>query len=108
MQSTNRLVLESCQRRGSFLHSLGRNLPDILAKTPDAAHVGQDPNPHTSELISKAVQIDTAMRESVPAGWKGDGIKERLVRRTLLPLVDGDREAMLRLFELVKNQPGYS
>ena len=85
-----------------------RNLPDILAKTPDGAHVGQDPNPHTSELISKAVQIDTAMRESVPAGWKGDGIKERLVRRTLLPLVDGDREAMLRLFELVKNQPGYS
>ena len=85
-----------------------RNLPDILAKTPDAAHVGQDPNPHISELISKAIQIDTAMREFVPAGWKGDGIKERLVRRALLPLVDGDREAMLRLFELVKNQPGYS
>lgn len=83
------------------------NLPDILTKTPDAAHVGQDPVWHDSELISKAVQIDTAMRAGVPADWKGNEIKERAVRRTLLGLVDGDREAMLRLFELIKNQSGY-
>ncbi|MBJ6978995.1 HsdR family type I site-specific deoxyribonuclease [Luteimonas sp. MC1895] len=84
-----------------------RNLPDILARPVDAKHVAQVPIWHESELISKAVQIDTAMRESVPADWKGNEIRERVVRGTLLKLVDGDRDARDRLFELVKNQPGY-
>ncbi|MBJ6981670.1 HsdR family type I site-specific deoxyribonuclease [Luteimonas sp. MC1572] len=84
-----------------------RNLPDILARPVDAKHVAQVATLHESELISKAVQIDTAMRESVPADWKGNQIKEQVVRSTLLGLVDGDRAAMLRLFELVKNQAGY-
>ena len=47
------------------------------------------------------------MRSGAPADWKGNEIKERSVRRTLLGLVDGDRDAMYRLFDLVKNQPGY-
>ena len=84
-----------------------RNLPDILAKPVDAKGVAEERSWHASELISKAVQIDTTMREGVPADWKGSEIKERAVRRTLLGLVDGDRTAMLRLFELVKNQSGY-
>ena len=84
-----------------------RNLPDILAKPADATHVRQAPGWHASELISKAVQIDDAMRMGVPADWKGNEIKEREVRRTLLGLVDGDRDVMSKLFDLVKNQPGY-
>ncbi|GAB3514365.1 type I restriction endonuclease subunit R [Pseudoxanthomonas daejeonensis] len=84
-----------------------RNLSDILAKPVDAAHTGEARDWHASELISKAVQIDTAMRAGVPADWKGNEIKERTVQRTLLGLVDGDREAMLKLFELAKNQLGY-
>ena len=84
-----------------------RNLPDILAKPADATHVMQAPAWHASELISKAVQIDEAMRMGVPADWKGNEIKEREVRRTLLEVVDGDRDVMLKLFDLVKNQPGY-
>ena len=84
-----------------------RNLADILAKPIDATHVAEEKIWHASELISKAVQIDTAMRSGVPADWKGNEIKERAVRRTLLDLLDGDRAAMLRLFELVKNQSGY-
>lgn len=84
-----------------------RNLPDILAKVPDARHIGEERIWHASELIDMAVKIDAAMREAVPAGWKGHEIKEREVRRALLPLVGGDRSAMLKLFELVKNQSGY-
>jgi type I restriction enzyme, R subunit len=84
-----------------------RNLPEILTKPVADKRVAEERNWHASELISKAVQIDTAMREGVPADWKGSEIKERAVRRTLLGLVDGDRAAMLRLFELVKNQSGY-
>lgn len=84
-----------------------RNLPDILTKPLDATHVGEKREWHASELINKAVQIDTAMRAGVPADWKGNEIKERAVKRTLLALVDGDRQVMLKLFELVKNRPGY-
>jgi type I restriction enzyme R subunit len=84
-----------------------RNLPDILAKVPDARHIGEERIWHASELIDMALKIDAAMREAVPAGWKGHEVKEREVRRTLLPLVGGDRSAMLKLFELVKNQSGY-
>jgi len=47
------------------------------------------------------------MRTDVPAGWKGDAIKERAVQRALLAVVDGNREAMFKLYELVKNQAGY-
>lgn len=84
-----------------------RNLADILATSIDGAHTNEDRTLHPSELVSKAVQIDTAMRTDVPADWKGDEIKERSVKSTLLGIVDGDRDAMLELFELVKNQPGY-
>ena len=86
---------------------LYRNLPDILARPADAVRVGDARTLHGSELINKAVQIDAAMRADVPADWKGDEIKERSVMRTLLALVDGDKAAMLKLFELVRNQPGY-
>jgi type I restriction enzyme R subunit len=84
-----------------------RNLADFLAKPASDAHIREERTWHPTELINKAIQIDTAMREDVPADWKGDEIKERTVRSTLLKLVDGDRETMLKLFELIKHQPGY-
>jgi type I restriction enzyme R subunit len=84
-----------------------RNLADILARPVGEAEVSDERPWHASELLNRAVKIDRAMRESVPADWKGNEIKEREVRRALLPLVDGDREAVLRLFELIKHQPGY-
>ena len=48
------------------------------------------------------------MREHAPAGWKGDQAREAQVLNALFRLVDRDREATHALFELVKNQPGYS
>ena len=84
-----------------------RNLPEILATPADATHVRDERNWHASELINRAVKIDTLMRTGVPADWKGDEIKERAVQRALLDALDGDREAMRKLFELVRNQPGY-
>lgn len=84
-----------------------RNLPDILTRSADARHVGEERTWHASELISKAIQIDTAMREDVPADWKGHEVKERTVKRILLELLDGDDEARDILFDLIKRQPGY-
>ena len=58
-------------------------------------------------MVELALQIDRAMREHAPAGWKGDQAREAQVVNALFPLMNRDREATRSLFELVKNQPGY-
>ena len=78
------------------------NLPDILASGVHSP--GPDEIERRAEL---ALTIDRAMREHAPAGWKGDQAREAQVKNALFPLLEGDREATLALFELVKNQPGY-
>jgi type I restriction enzyme R subunit len=54
-----------------------------------------------------ALQIDLAVRERAPAGWKGDQAREAQVLNALFPILDRDREATLALFEIIKNQSGY-
>jgi type I restriction enzyme R subunit len=60
------------------------------------------------EKAKLALTIDLAMRERAPAGWKGDDTKEAQVLNALFPLLDRDRTATPALFEIIKNQPGYS
>jgi len=54
-----------------------------------------------------ALEIDLAMREKAPAGWKGDDIREKQVLNALFPLMSRDRTATQAVFEIIKNQPGY-
>lgn len=54
-----------------------------------------------------ALQIDQAIRQQAPAGWKGDDTRERQVKNALFPLLSRDRDATLALFEIIKSQPGY-
>jgi type I restriction enzyme R subunit len=54
-----------------------------------------------------ALQVDQTMHEKTPAGWRGDEAKERTVQNFLYPLMQKDREATMKLFELLKNQPDY-
>jgi type I restriction enzyme, R subunit len=54
-----------------------------------------------------ALQIDQAMRERAPAGWKGDDIREKQVLNALYPIMALDRMATQAIFEIIKNQPGY-
>ena len=54
-----------------------------------------------------ALEIDRAIREHAPAGWKGDPVREREVKNVLFPLFNRDREATLAMFEIIKNQQGY-
>ena len=64
--------------------------------------------PTTDEDKAKlALQIDLVVRESAPAGWRGDQAREAQVLNALFPLLDRDSEATLALFEIVKNQLGY-
>jgi type I restriction enzyme R subunit len=63
--------------------------------------------PADDERAELAAQIDLIVRESAPAGWKGDQAREAQVLNALYPVLDRDREATLALFEIIKNQPGY-
>jgi len=75
------------------------NLPGILAHE---GRTGCD-----QERAALALEIDQVMRESAPAGWKGDQAREAQVLNALFPLLNRDSDATLALFELVKNQSGY-
>ena len=59
------------------------------------------------ERAALTLRIDQAMREKAPAGWKGDGIREKQVLNALFPIMSRDRQATLAVFEIIKNQPGY-
>lgn len=54
-----------------------------------------------------ALELDQAMREHAPAGWKGDDTREVQVRNALYPIMAKDREATMAIFEIIKNQPAY-
>ena len=47
------------------------------------------------------------VRESAPAGWRGDQAREAQVLNALFPIMDRDRDATTAIFEIIKNQPGY-
>jgi len=47
------------------------------------------------------------MRESAPAGWRGDDIREKQVLNALFPVLNRDRGATKALFDLLKNMKGY-
>lgn len=55
-----------------------------------------------------ALQLDQTMREQAPAGWKGDDIREKQVLNALFPIMLRDRIATQAIFDIIKNQPGYS
>jgi type I restriction enzyme, R subunit len=59
------------------------------------------------EKVTLALRVDRAVRESAPAGWKGDDVRERQVLNALYPILDRDREATQAIFEIIKRQPGY-
>jgi type I restriction enzyme R subunit len=84
------------------------NLPAILGTRPVSAfEVAESAADYGERRVRLALEIDRAIRERAPAGWKGDQAREAQVRNTLFPILDRDREATLALFEIIKNQPGY-
>ncbi len=64
--------------------------------------------PDDSEARAKlALDLDAALRERAPAGWKGDQAREAQVLNAIFPLLGRDRDATAALFEIVKHQVGY-
>jgi type I restriction enzyme, R subunit len=59
------------------------------------------------EKAKLALELDLAMRERAPAGWKGDEAREKQVLNALYPLMSRDRTATQAIFEIIKEQRGY-
>jgi type I restriction enzyme R subunit len=85
------------KREATVLFNNLASLPATTFVCPDDAEV----------RAALANQIDSALRERAPAGWKGDQAREAQVLNAIFPLLSRDREATLALFEIVKNQAGY-
>jgi type I restriction enzyme, R subunit len=81
------------------------NLPSILAG--GASVLRKESPQEQEERAALTLRIDQAMREKAPAGWKGDGIREKQVLNALFPIMSRNRQATLAVFEIIKNQPGY-
>jgi type I restriction enzyme, R subunit len=100
--------LESCAPTASFCGNTAcyyNNLPSILAG--EASVLREESPQEQEERAALTLRIDQAMREKAPAGWKGDGIREKQVLNALFPIMSRDRQATLAVFEIIKNQPGY-
>jgi type I restriction enzyme R subunit len=80
--------------------ALFNNLADIPATTFQCPA-------DKDEKAKLALEIDLAMREHAPAGWKGDDTREKQVLNAIFPIMSRDREATQAIFEIIKNQPGY-
>ena len=94
------------------------NHPDVLDAHPAAIvlfnNLGNLPAttfqcpPDDNGKAALALDIDRAMSERAPAGWKGDDTREKQVLNALFPLLNRDREATRAIFDIIKQQPGYS
>jgi hypothetical protein len=85
---------------------LFNNLPEILAKGA-AWKLAEPPPDEVERRAALALNLDRAMREHAPAGWKGDEIREKQVLNALFPIMSRDRDATRAIFEIIKHQPGY-
>ena len=85
---------------------LYRNLPVFLPGSP--LMVREEGPEDREQRAALALKIDQAMRESAPAGWKGDAAREAQVLNALFPIMGRDREATRAIFEVIKQQAGYA
>ena len=86
-------------------HALAVVLFNNLASIPVSSFYCSEDAEEKADL---ALEIERAMREKAPAGWKGDDAREKQVLNALFPLLGRDREATRAIFEIIKNQPGYA
>jgi HsdR family type I site-specific deoxyribonuclease len=97
-----------CLRGNVHALVIYRNLPDILPADTVPEHAVNEAAPEYGDYMAlMALKVDRVMQEQAPAGWRGDQPKEREVQNLLHPLTGRDREATLKLFELLKKQSAY-
>jgi type I restriction enzyme R subunit len=83
------------------------NLSDILSSSVSPQIAAEPEAEYGDKLVHLALEIDRAMRELAPAGWRGDDTREKQVLNALFPIMKRDRIVTTALFELLKNMKGY-
>jgi len=83
------------------------NLPSILEGQAVDGIVKEERAYYGKSILELALEIDRAMREKAPSGWRGDDIREKQVLNALFPILGRDRDVTQAVFELIKNIPGY-
>lgn len=83
------------------------NLPDILSHAVSPLIAAEPEAEYGDKLVHLALEIDRAMRELAPAGWRGDDTREKQVLNALFPIMQRDRNVTPALFKLLKNMKGY-
>lgn len=110
LQKAEELVKKmAAKNTGSHPHVLNGHPEAIalfnnLARIPAATFVCPTDDDGKATL---ALELDQAMREQAPAGWKGDDTREKQVLNALFPIMSRDRVATQAIFEIIKNQSGY-
>lgn len=110
LQKAEELVKKmAAKNTGSHPHVLNGHPEAIalfnnLASIPAATFVCPTDDDGKATL---ALELDQAMREQAPAGWKGDDTREKQVLNALFPIMSRDRVATQAIFEIIKNQSGY-
>lgn len=66
-------------------------------------HCPTDPD----DRATLAIQLDDAVRQNAPAGFRGDAAREAQIVNAIFPMLARDRDATRGLFEIIKNQAGY-
>jgi phage gp46-like protein len=85
-----------------------RHAPDEGLRVPQELLVGGRVSATLLDEILIALELDRAMRERAPAGWWGDDTHEKQVLNALFPIMSRDRDTTRAIFEIIKQQPGYS
>jgi type I restriction enzyme R subunit len=83
------------------------NLPHILEQGSVNLDAAENEETYEARIVHLALEIDRAMREQAPAGWRGDDIREKQVLNALFPVMNRDRAKTVALFDLLKNMKGY-
>ena len=110
LQKAEELVKKmAAKNMGSHPHVLNGH-PEAIALFNNLASIAATtfvcPNDEDGKA-RLALELDLALREQAPAGWKGDDTREKQVLNALFPLMSRDRVATQAIFEIIKNQPGY-
>jgi type I restriction enzyme R subunit len=113
---------EFLRKAEDLVNQLGQGRPEegvptVLHGTPEAVVIFNNLStiPTTvfvcpvddDERAEVALKIDKTVRNSAPAGWRGDETRERQILNALYRLLEKDREATVALFEIIKHQQGY-
>ena len=54
-----------------------------------------------------ALKVDSAVRNGMQDGWRSNAMKLRMIRQKIAIALNGDKEQLDRILELLKNQNDY-